>query len=352
MFGAVFAQQMVEKGKTVLVVEKRGHIGGNCYTEELENIHVHKYGPHIFHTSDEKVWEYVNRFAEFNHFVNRPKVIYKGKLYSFPVNLMTLYQLWDVTTPAEAKRKLEKVAIRTSKPQNLEEWVLAQVGEEIYEIFIKGYTKKQWQKDPKELPASIIKRVPIRLTFEDNYYNDRYQGIPIGGYTNVFERMLNGIEVKLNTDYFADRDYWDSVGSKVVYTGKIDEYFGYKFGQLDYRSLRFETKVLDGDYQGNAVVNYTEAEVPYTRVIEHKHFEFNNQAKTAVTWEYPDRYEEGKIPYYPIHDARNSELYNSYKQEAEQKKGLLPGGRLATYTYLDMDEAVAAALSAAEKQDA
>lgn len=258
LFGIVFAQKQVERGKRVLVIEKRAHAGGNCYTENIDGINIHKYGPHIFHTSDETVWEYVNRFTCFNHFVNRPKVQYKDKLYSFPINLMTLYQLYGVKTPFEAKKKLTEVAIPKENPENLEDWILSQVGPDIYEIFIKGYTQKQWQKEPKDLPASLIKRLPIRLTFDDNYFNDKYQGIPIGGYTKMFKEMLKGVEVKLTTDYFADRTYWDGLAHSVIYTGKIDEYFDYKFGALEYRGLCFENEFLEGDYQGNAVVNYTE----------------------------------------------------------------------------------------------
>jgi len=349
IFGTTFAQQMTERGKKVLVIEKRPHIGGNCYTETFEDIVVHKYGPHIFHTSDELTWEYVNRFVKFNQFVNRPKVRYKDKIYSFPINLMTMYQLWGVKDPGEAEQKLKELAVPNEHPQNLEQWILSQVGRQIYEIFIKGYTKKQWGKDPSQLPASIIKRIPIRLSFDDNYYEDKYQGIPAGGYTRLFEKMLEGVDVKLNTDYFSDKQYWDSVAPTVVYTGKIDELFGYKFGELEYRSLRFESKVFDGNFQGNAVINYTAEDVPYTRVIEHKYFEFNNQKKTVVTWEYPDNYCAGKIPCYPINDARNSELYKRYRDEAAKHPALVLGGRLATYRYLDMDEAVAAALQLAEK---
>ncbi len=351
MFGATFAQQASERGKKVLVIEKRPHIGGNCYTENVEDIEVHKYGPHIFHTNSDKVWKYVNQFAEFSNFINRPKVKYRDKLYSFPINLMTLYQLWGVKTPAEAKRKLEEVVIPNNNPQNLEEWILAQVGQEIYEIFIKGYTKKQWGREPKELPASVIKRVPIRLTFDDNYYDDKYQGIPIGGYTKMFEKMLDGVAVKLNTDYFHDRDYWNSIAPMVVYTGKIDEYFDYRFGELEYRGLKFESKILNEDYQGNAVINYTEQKVPYTRIIEHKHFEFKNYEKTVVTWEYPDNYDKNKIPYYPINNKSNNELYNRYQREVEKQKNLIVGGRLATYTYLDMNQAVAAVIGVCEKLD-
>jgi len=262
MFGAVFAQQAHQRGRKVLVIEKRDHIGGNCYTEQIEGIHVHKYGPHIFHTDDERLWNYVNQFVQFEPFVNRPKVCYKDRIYSFPINLMTLYQLWSVRTPQQAQQKLQQVIVPLEQPRNLEEWVLSQVGPEIYEIFIKGYTRKQWGKDPRELPADIIKHLPIRLTFDDNYYDDKFQGIPEDGYTRLFERLLEGIEVKLRTDYFADRHYWDRVADIVVYTGKIDEYFDYRFGQLEYRSLRFETKILQGDFQGNAVITIPKPRCP------------------------------------------------------------------------------------------
>lgn len=344
LFGAVFAQQVSEQGKRVLVIEKRPHIGGNCYDEPIEHINVHKYGPHIFRTSDDTVWKYVNQFAEFNHFVNRPKVRYKDMIYSFPVNLMTLYQLWGTKTPGEARKKLKEVVVPCDDPQNLEELALSQVGQEVYEIFIKGYTIKQWGKKPKELPASIIKRIPIRLNFDDNYYNDRYQGIPVGGYKRLFEHILDGIEVGLNTDYFEARDHWDSIASAIVYTGKIDEYFGYRFGELEYRSLRFESKVLNGDYQGNAVINYTEESVPFTRIIEHKHFEFKNQRKTVVTWEYPEPYDTGKIPYYPLNDEKNNRLYERYRQLAVKQQQTIFGGRLATYSYLDMNDTIQGAL--------
>lgn len=344
LFGTVFAQQAAERGRKVLVIEKRPHIGGNCYTENIEGINVHKYGPHIFHTSDERVWKYVNRFADFNHFVNRPKVRYGDKLYSFPINLMTLYQLYGVKTPMQARKKLEEVAIPNDNPEKLEEWILSQVGEEIYEFFFRGYTKKQWRQEAKNLPASIIKRLPIRFSFDDNYYDDRHQGIPIGGYTKMFERMLEGIEVKLNTDYFERTDYWNSFAPRVVYTGKIDEYFNYKFGMLDYICLRFETEVLEGDYQGNAVINYTEEEIPYTRVIEHKHFEFGNQPKTVVTTEFAVEYHRNNVPYYPVNTEENNKLYQRYRKEAEKENNLVLGGRLATYSYLDMDDAILSSL--------
>lgn len=342
--GVVFAQRIAEQGRKVLVIEKRRHIGGNCYTEDIEGINVHKYGPHIFHTDDEAVWKYVNQFADFNHFVNRPKVRYKDRLYSFPINLMTLYQLYGVKSPVEAREKLREVCIHNGNMRNLEEWALSQVGEDIYKIFIKGYTKKQWRRDPKELPASIIKRIPIRLNYNDNYYDDKYQGIPTGGYTKMFERMLEGIEVRLNTNYFKKKDYWNSIAFVVVYTGRVDEYFDYEFGLLDYRGLRFEDKVFEGDYQGNAVINYTEEKIPYTRVIEHKHFESGTQSKTVVTYEFPTEYHKEAVPYYPVNTDDNNKLYERYKQEAKKEKNLVLAGRLATYSYLDMDDAILSAL--------
>jgi UDP-galactopyranose mutase len=345
IFGAAFAQQMVNRGRKVAVIEKRGHIGGNCYTETVDGINVHKYGPHIFHTSNRRIWDYVNQFAPFNNFINRPKVRYKNRIYSFPINLMTLHQLWGVETPAEARQKLKEVAGRIENPGNLEEWALSQVGREIYEIFIKGYTNKQWGRNPRELPADIIKRIPIRLTFDDNYYDDIYQGVPIGGYTKMIRQMLEGAEVRLSTDYFTDRGRWDAIAERVVYTGRIDEYFAYEYGQLEYRSLRFDTKVIDEkDYQGNAVVNYTDEHVPYTRVIEHKHFEFGKQNTTVVTWEYPEEYNADKIPYYPVNDERNNNLYKLYAREAKKVSTLFVVGRLGTYKYLDMDDAVNEAL--------
>lgn len=348
LFGIVFAQKQFERGKRVLIIEKRDHMGGNCHTETTEGINVHKYGPHVFHTNNSKVWEYVNRFAQFNHFVNRPKVIYKNNLYSFPINLMTLYQLYGVKTPLEAKMKLKEVAIPKENPNNLEEWILSQVGPDIYKIFIKGYTQKQWQREPKDLPASLIKRLPIRLTFDENYFNDKYQGIPIGGYTNMFKKMLEGVDVKLNTDYFKNRYYWDSIADSIVYTGKIDEYFDFKFGALEYRGLRFENELLEGDYQGNAVINYTEELIPFTRIIEHKHFEFKNQPQTIITREFPMSYERNDVPYYPVNTDRNNKLYEKYKKETQKKKGLILGGRLATYRYLDMDDVILSALELVE----
>lgn len=349
LFGTVFARRAVEKGKRVLVIEKRDHVGGNCYTESVENINVHKYGPHIFHTNYRDVWRYVKRFADFNNFINRPKVFYKGRIYSFPINLMTLHQLWGITTPQEAEKRLTQAAVSSDNPQNLEDWILSKVGPEIYEVFIKGYTAKQWGKAPSLLPTSIIKRVPIRLDFNDNYYNDLYQGVPVGGYSNMFKKMLEGIDVKLNTNYFQDRDYWNGLSDYIVFTGKTDEFFDYKFGRLEYRSLKFKTRILDGDFQGNAVINHTDPDVPYTRTIEHKHFEFTSSDKTVVTWEYPDDYTEGKIPYYPTNDEHNNRIYSLYKTEAERHKNVIFGGRLATYSYLDMDQTILQALQVTER---
>ena len=350
IFGSVFAYEANKLGKKVLVLEKRNHIGGNCYTEKIENINVHKYGPHIFHTNDKRIWEYINQFADFNNFVNRPKVNYKNNIYSFPINLFTLYQLWGAKTPEEAKQKLEKVKILNNNPQNLEEWILSQVGEEIYEKFIKGYTTKQWGREPKYLPSSIIKRLPIRLTFDDNYFNDKYQGIPIGGYTQIFEKMLNGIEVVTDVDFLKDKSYFENKAKKIVFTGKIDELYDYTYGQLEYRSLKFETKVLNGDFQGNAVVNYTEQDIPYTRICEHKHFEFGDQEKTIITKEYPDIYDNTKVPYYPIGDSKNLELYGNYKLLTEKENRYILGGRLSEYKYYDMHQIIGSALTKTKKE--
>ena len=344
MFGAVFAQKITQHGKKVMIVEKRSHIGGNCYTEKIEGINVHKYGPHIFHTDNRQVWEYVNRFSEFVQFMNRPKVSYRGKLYSFPINLMTFQQLWGVGTPAEAKQKLLEVQVHCENPANMEEWLLSRVGKEIYEIFFKGYTTKQWQKSPREMPVSVISRLPIRLNFDDNYFTDKFQGIPYGGYTKLFERMLEGIKVKLETDYLQDKKNWDKIAEKVVYTGKLDEYYNYSLGELEYRGLRFESKIKNGDYQGNAVINYTDEKVPYTRVVEHKHFDCIVNDKTVVTWEYPARVDRDSIPYYSVNTHDNNELYSKYHEKANAEKKLILGGRLASYKYLDMDDVVLEAI--------
>lgn len=344
LFGSIFAYEAKKCNKNVLVLEKRNHIGGNCFTEKIENINIHKYGPHIFHTNDEKIWKYINQFAQFNNFINRPKVNFDGMIYSFPINLFTLYQLWGVKTPKEAQEKLEQVKIKNNNPQNLEEWILSQVGVEIYEKFIKGYTTKQWGRDPKDLPASIIKRLPIRLTFDDNYFFDKYQGIPVGGYTKIFEKMLHGIEVRLGIDFFKDKKYWESISKKIVFTGKIDELYEYCFGRLEYRSLRFENETHNQDFQGNAIINYTSQDVPYTRICEHKHFEFGTQEKTVITKEYPDSYDDTKTPYYPIGDEKNNNIYKQYYNLNKQQNKYILGGRLAEYKYYDMHQIIGSAL--------
>jgi UDP-galactopyranose mutase len=342
MFGSIFAREMTDKGFKCLVIDKRNHIGGNCYTEEIEGINVHKYGPHIFHTSDDNVWEYINRFCTFNHYVHRPKVNYKGNIYSFPINLMTLYQLYNVTTPYDAKVMLNNVKHDIKTPKNLEEWILSNVGTEIYETFVKGYTTKQWGRDPKLLPSSIIRRLPIRLTFDDNYFFDKYQGIPIGGYTRIFEKLLDGIEVRLNVDYFNDREYWNGQCKKIVYTGPIDRYYNYKFGELEYRSLEFKTEIKDiEDFQGVAIMNYTDTTPEYTRIVEHKHFEFGKQNKTIITTEYPRSIGE---PYYPVNDDINNSKYNQYKELMKIESNVIFGGRLTDYKYYDMHQVIASAL--------
>lgn len=342
MFGSIFAREMTDKGFKCLVIDKRNHIGGNCYTEEIEGINIHKYGPHIFHTSDDNVWEYMNRFCTFNHYVHRPKVNYKGNIYSFPINLMTLYQLYNITTPEQAKVMLNNVKHDIKTPKNLEEWILSNVGTEIYETFVRGYTTKQWGREPKLLPSSIIRRLPIRLTFDDNYFFDKYQGIPIGGYTKIFEKLLDGIEVKLNVDYFKDKEYWDSQCKKVVYTGPIDRYYNYKFGELEYRSLEFKTEIKDiEDFQGVAIMNYTDTTTEYTRIVEHKHFEFGKQNKTIITTEYPRSFGE---PYYPVNDDINNSKYNRYKELMKIESMVIFGGRLTDYKYYDMHQVVASAL--------
>lgn len=342
MFGSIFAREMTDKGFKCLVIDKRNHIGGNCYTEEIEGINVHKYGPHIFHTSDDNIWGYMNRFCTFNHYVHRPKVNYKDKIYSFPINLMTLYQLYNVTTPEEAKVMLNDIKHDIKTPKNLEEWILSNVGTEIYETFVKGYTTKQWGRDPKLLPSSIIRRLPIRLTFDDNYFFDKYQGIPIGGYTRIFEKLLDGIEVRLNVDYLNDREYWNGQCKKVVYTGPIDRYYNYKFGELEYRSLEFKTEIKDiEDFQGVAIMNYTDTTPDYTRIVEHKHFEFGKQNKTVITTEYPRSFGE---PYYPVNDDINNSKYNQYKELMEIESKVIFGGRLTDYKYYDMHQVVASAL--------
>lgn len=347
LFGSIFAHEATKRGKKCLVIEKRDHIGGNCYTQNIEGINVHKYGAHIFHTSNKVVWNYIQQFAEFNRFTNSPVARYKDELYSLPFNMLTFNKMWGVITPQEAETKIkEQIAQENiTDPKNLEEQAISLVGRDIYEKLIKSYTEKQWGRKCTELPAFIIKRLPVRYTYDNNYFYDTYQGIPIGGYTGIFERMLEGIEVTLNVDFFAEREHYESLADKIVFTGMIDEYFGYQFGKLEYRSLRFDNEVLDTpNYQGNAVVNYTEADVPYTRIIEHKHFEYGSQAKTVITREHSKEYEDGDEPYYPINDARNNELYSKYKALAEKKNNVIFGGRLAQYKYFDMHNIIAEAL--------
>lgn len=353
LFGATFAREMTDVGYRCLVVDRRDHIGGNVYSEKREGIDIHVYGAHIFHTSSEKVWKYVNRFTEFNNYINKPKVRYGDKLYSFPINLMTLHQLWGVTTPGEAEKKLQEVRIPCDSPDNLEDWILSQVGREIYETFVKGYTMKQWQRDPRELPASIIKRLPIRMIFEENYFFDKYQGIPVGGYTAMVANMLEGIEVRTGVEYFADKAELDALADKVVFTGKVDEYFGFCAGELEYRTLRFEHETLEGDFQGNAVINYTHPDVPFTRILEHKHFQPRTAASfdhTIITREYSAEYSRGKTPYYPINDARNTKIYNEYAEMKSARKDVIFGGRLAEYKYYDMHQVIGSALVRAKKE--
>ena len=358
LFGAVFAYEANKCGKKVLVIDKRPNIAGNIYTENIEGIQVHQYGAHIFHTSNKKVWDYVQQFAEFNRYTNSPVARYKTELYNMPFNMNTFSKMWGVVTPAEAKAKIKEQIedAGISEPQNLEEQAISLVGRDIYEKLVKGYTEKQWGKRAKELPAFIIKRLPVRMTYDNNYFNDTYQGIPIGGYTQIIERMLEGIEVRLNTDYFDNRSEWDNCAEKIVFTGMIDEFFDYCYGELEYRSLRFETEVLEEEnYQGNAVVNYTEYEIPYTRIIEHKHFEFGCQngtynPKTIITREYPATWKKGNEPYYPMNDAKNNELFDRYKKLAEERDRVIFGGRLGMYKYFDMHQVIEVALECAEKE--
>lgn len=353
LYGSIFTYEMNKKGKKCLVIDKRNHIGGNIYTEEIEGINVHKYGAHIFHTNNKEVWEYINQFCEFNNYINSPIANYKGEIYNLPFNMNTFNKLWGVRTPREAQEKIEeqKKEYGIVEPKNLEEQAISLIGKDIYEKLIKGYTEKQWGRNAKDLPNFIIKRLPVRFTYDNNYFNDRYQGIPIGGYTKIIEKMLEGIEVRLNSNFFAKREEYESIADKIVFTGMIDEYYNYCFGKLEYRSLRFETELLNEEnYQGNAVVNYTEREVPYTRIIEHKHFEFGTQKGTVITREYPKEWSRGDEPYYPVNDKHNSELYEKYAQRAAQEKNVLFGGRLGQYKYYDMDKVVRAALAMVEEQ--
>ena len=353
MFGATFARLCTDSGKTCLVIDKRPHIAGNCYTENIEGINVHTYGPHIFHCNDSEIWQFVNRFSRFNNFRNSPIAFHSGKAYSLPFSMYTFNQMWGVTSPVDALAKIESQRLKLDRePANLEEQALVLVGKDIYELLIKDYTRKQWQKDPKELPASIIKRLPVRLTWDNNYFNDKYQGIPVGGYTALFENMLDGIEVRTSVDYLADRANLNALAKKIVFTGKIDEYYDYCFGELEYRTLKFDNELLDQEnYQGNAVINYTEANVPWTRIIEHKHFEPKIlTSKTYITREIPDDWSREKIPYYPIGDEHNIKIWRQYNNLAELETNVIFGGRLAEYRYYDMHQVIGSAMVASKKE--
>ena len=353
LFGAVFAHEMTLRGKKCLVVEKRSHIGGNVYTREQSGIQVHQYGAHIFHTSRKDIWNYVNQFAEFNQYINSPIAVYHDELYNLPFNMNTFSRMWNVRTPAEAQAKIcEQVeSLHITEPKNLEEQALSLVGRDVYEKLVKGYTEKQWGRDCKDLPAFIIKRLPVRLTYDNNYFNDRFQGIPIGGYTQIVGQLLKGSDVLLNTDYFSFAKEHPDAAERTLFTGRIDAFYGCRFGALAYRSLRFETEELPMEnYQGNAVVNYTAREVPYTRIIEHKHFEFGTQATTIITREYPAEWHDGAEPYYPVNDAANNALYERYASLAAKEERVLFGGRLGQYKYYDMDKVIAAALEAVKKE--
>ena len=353
LYGAVFAYEAKKKGKTCLVIDKRDHIAGNIYCENIHDINVHKYGAHIFHTSDKKIWEYVNQFAEFNNYINSPVARYKDELYNLPFNMNTFSKMWNIATPQEAKDIIaSQIAdLNITEPKNLEEQALSLVGKDVYEKLIKGYTETQWGRDCKDLPSFIIKRLPLRFIYDNNYFNDRYQGIPIGGYTKIVEKMLDGIEVRLNTNYLDNREEFDAMADKIVYTGMIDQFYDYKLGVLEYRSVRFETEELDMEnFQGNAVVNYTEREVPYTRIIEHKHFEFGKQPTTIISREYSSEWKKGDEPYYPVNNDKNNNLYQQYKELADKEAKVIFGGRLGGYKYYDMDKVIMAALEMCDKE--
>ena len=348
LFGAVFAYEMNKKGKKCLVIDRRNHIGGNIYCEKIDDINVHKYGAHIFHTSDKEIWEYVNQFAEFNNYVNSPIANYKGEIYNLPFNMNTFSKLWGVVTPKEAAEKIEeqKAEFNITEPKNLEEQAISLIGKDIYMKLIKEYTEKQWGRDCKELPAFIIKRLPVRFTYDNNYFNDRYQGIPVGGYNIIIEKMLENIDVELGVDYLQNKEKYNELADKILYTGMIDEYYDYKFGNLEWRSLKFETEVLpdEDNYQGNAVVNYTSHDQEYTRIIEHKHFEFNKCKGTVITKEYPQDWKLGDEAYYPVNDDKNNSLFAKYKELADSESNVIFGGRLGNYKYYDMDKVIRASL--------
>ena len=353
LFGAVFAEQAVKKGYRCLVIDRRAHVAGNIYTEEIEGIQVHRYGAHIFHTSDKKIWDYINQFAEFNNYINSPIAVYKNETYNLPFNMNTFSRMWNIRTPQEAKAIIASqiAELHITDPKNLEEQALSLAGRDVYEKLIKGYTEKQWGRPCTELPSFIIKRLPFRFTYNNNYFNDRYQGIPVGGYTAIAAKMLQGCDVRTNTDYFTFIRENPDAADRIVFTGMIDEYFGYRLGALQYRSVRFETEVLDTDnYQGNAVVNYTDRDVPYTRIIEHKHFEFGTQPKTVISREYSSEWKVGMEPYYPVNNEENNALYQKYAELAESEEKVVFGGRLGTYRYYDMDRVIEAALQTAQKE--
>lgn len=352
LYGSVFANEANRNGKKCLIIDKRSHIGGNIYTEKIENINVHKYGAHIFHTNNKEVWDYVNKFAQFNRYTNSPIANYKGEIFNLPFNMNTFNKMWGVTTPKEAKEKIEEQRREnyTEEPKNLEEQAINLVGIDIYEKLIKGYTEKQWGRSCRELPSFIIKRLPVRFTYDNNYFNSYYQGIPVGGYTSMIESMIEGIDVKLNEDYLKDKEMWNSIACKIVYTGPIDAYFNYKFGVLEYRSVSFEEEILECEnYQGNAVVNYTDSNIPYTRIIEHKHFEFGTQPKTIISREYSTEWKLGDEPYYPVNDSRNNELYDKYRILTKEEDNVIFGGRLGEYKYYDMDKVIELALKKARE---
>ena len=352
LFGATFAYEAKKKGKKCLVIDKRSHIAGNIYTEEVNGINVHKYGAHIFHTNDKFIWDYVQQFAEFNRYTNSPIAKFENEIYNLPFNMNTFNKLWGVVTPEQAKEKIAEQVINENitNPQNLEEQAISLVGRDIYEKLIKGYTEKQWGREATEIPAFIIKRLPVRFTYDNNYFRDKYQGIPVGGYTQIVDKMLDGIEVLLETDFFERKEYYLSIADKIIFTGMIDQYYDYCYGTLEYRSLKFETKELDIDnFQGNAVVNYTEYKIPYTRIIEHKHFEFGEQENTIITYEYPSDWRKGDEPYYPINDNKNNDLYQKYVLLSQQEDKVIFGGRLGMYKYFDMHNVIAEALSCANE---
>lgn len=350
LFGAVFSHEAKKRGKTCLVIDRRSHAGGNVHCTSVEQINVHKYGAHIFHTNDKEIWDYVNSFVEFNRYTNSPLANYKGELYNLPFNMNTFYKLWNVKTPEEAKEKIQSQisASGAVSPSNLEEQAISLIGTDLYEKLVKGYTEKQWGRAATELPAFIIKRIPVRFTYDNNYFNDKYQGIPIGGYNKLIDGLLEGTDIQLDSDYFDNRPEWDAVADRIIFTGKIDQYYNYRFGQLEYRSLRFEHEIHDVEnFQGNAVINYTERDIPYTRIIEHKHFEFGTQPKTVVTKEYPEEWSTEKEPYYPINDEKNTAIFNKYKELADRETNVIFGGRLAEYRYYDMHQIIGSALKKA-----